>query len=137
MVFVHNGLVDGPIQQVIDRVAEPARENHDQVRILTSEDELREVCRSSLRGVSTCIAAAVFHSSPTEGPYGAWNYSIRMDAALGAGIEVDKHDNEQEIYLLPFQHAIDWAIAQVNTSTSQRALPSEVCIHDSSIVCSS
>ncbi|PLB35764.1 putative ABC transporter [Aspergillus candidus] len=126
LVFVHNGLVDGPIQQVIDRVAEPARENHDQVHILTSEDELREVCRSSLRGVSTCVAAAVFHSSPTEGPYGAWNYSIRMDAALGAGIEVDKLDNEQQIYLLPFQHAIDWAIAQVNSSTGRRPLPSEI-----------
>ncbi|KAK1143856.1 hypothetical protein N8T08_005969 [Aspergillus melleus] len=125
LVFVHNDLLGGPIEQVIDRVAEPARANED-VHILSSESELRDLCRSTLRGVSSCIAAAVFYSSPTEGPGEVWNYSIRTDAALGAGIEVDSHDNDQGIYLLPFQHSIDWAIAQVNGSDGQNALPEEI-----------
>lgn len=56
-----------------------------------------------------------------------WNYSIRTDAALGSGIDVETHDNDQEVYLLPFQHSIDWAIAQVNGSDGQDALPEEVC----------
>lgn len=127
MVFVHNGLTGGDIEQVINRVAEPVRTTQKQVQVLSSENELRELCRTSLRGVSSCVAAAVFYSSPTEGPGGHWNYSIRTDGALGVGIKVDQKDNDQETYLLPFQHSIDWAIAQVNASSEQNALPNEVC----------
>ncbi|OGM40305.1 ABC transporter [Aspergillus bombycis] len=128
LVFVHNGLLGGPIEKVIDSVTNSIQSNQDQVypHLLSSENELQELCRTSLSGVSTCIAAAVFYSSPTEGPYGIWNYSIRTDAALGAGIHVDSHKNDQEIYLLPFQHSIDRAIAQANTSTDQNALPNEI-----------
>lgn len=97
------------------------------MHLLSSESELRDTCRSSLRGVSPCIAAAVFYSSPTEGSGGRWNYSIRTDGALGAGIDVDSKTNDQEIYLLPFQHSIDWAIADVNSSVDQGSLPKEVC----------
>lgn len=127
-MFVHNDFVGGPIEKVINTVADSIQLNQDQVRshLLSSESELQELCRTSLSGVSTCIAAAVFYSSPTEGPYGIWNYSIRTDAALGAGIHVDSHKNDQEIYLLPFQHSIDRAIAQANGSTDQNALPDEV-----------
>ncbi|KOC09391.1 ABC transporter [Aspergillus flavus AF70] len=128
LVFVHNDFVGGPIEKVINTVADSIQLNQDQVRshLLSSESELQELCRTSLSGVSTCIAAAVFYSSPTEGPYGIWNYSIRTDAALGAGIHVDSHKNDQEIYLLPFQHSIDRAIAQANGSTDQNALPDEI-----------
>jgi hypothetical protein len=96
------------------------------VHILSSEDGLRELCRTSLRGVSSCIAAAIFYSSPTEGPNGYWNYSIRTDGSLGVGIKVNRNDNDQETYLLPFQHSIDWAIAQVNSTNNGGALPSHV-----------
>ncbi|KAB8218314.1 hypothetical protein BDV33DRAFT_205517 [Aspergillus novoparasiticus] len=128
LVFVHNGFVGGPIEKVINTVTDSIQPNQDQVHphLLSSESELQELCRTSLSGVSTCIAAAVFYSSPTEGPYGIWNYSIRTDAALGAGIHVDSHKNDQEVYLLPFQHSIDRAIAQVNASTDQNALPDEI-----------
>ncbi|EAW12681.1 putative ABC transporter [Aspergillus clavatus NRRL 1] len=126
VVFVHNGLTGGDIEQVINRVAEPVRTTQKQVQVLSSENELRELCRTSLRGVSSCVAAAVFYSSPTEGPGGHWNYSIRTDGALGVGIKVDQRDNDQETYLLPFQHSIDWAIAQANASSEQNALPNEL-----------
>lgn len=126
MVFVHNGLTGGDVEQVINRVADPARASAKQVHILSSEDELRELCRTSLRGVSSCIAAAIFYSSPSEGPNGYWNYSIRTDGSLGVGIKVNRNDNDQEIYLLPFQHSIDWAIAQVNSTNNSNALPNHV-----------
>ncbi|GIK00164.1 hypothetical protein Aspvir_004184 [Aspergillus viridinutans] len=120
VVFVHNGLTGGDVEQVINQVADPARASAKQVHILSSEDELRELCRTSLRGVSSCIAAAIFYSSPTEGPNGYWNYSIRTDGSLGVGIKVNRNDNDQEIYYLPFQHSIDWAIAQVNSTNNER-----------------
>ncbi|KAE8385826.1 hypothetical protein BDV23DRAFT_187897 [Aspergillus alliaceus] len=126
LVFVHNGLIGGPIEKVIDSVTESIRPDQDQVYRLSSDKELRELCRTSLSGESKCIAAVVFYSSPTEGPYGVWNYSIRTDASLGAGINVDSNKNDQEIYLLPLQHSIDWAIAQANASTNQNALPDEI-----------
>ncbi|KAF7122992.1 hypothetical protein CNMCM5793_001168 [Aspergillus hiratsukae] len=126
VVFVNNGLTGGDVEQVINRIADPVRASAKQVHILSSEDELRELCRTSLRGVSTCIAAAVFYSSPTEGPNGYWNYSIRTDGSLGVGIKVNRNDNDQEIYLLPFQHSIDWAIAQVNSTNNGITLPSQV-----------
>ncbi|KAL3481817.1 hypothetical protein BJX99DRAFT_253340 [Aspergillus californicus] len=125
LIFVHNGLVGGDIEQVIEEVAEPARENQNEVHIISDETEVRELCRTSLRGMSRCIAAAVFHSSPTEGPHGNWNYTIRTDAVLGEGIDVGSFNNDQEIYLLPFQRAIDWAIARTNTSFNIDGLPRE------------
>ncbi|KAE8352761.1 hypothetical protein BDV28DRAFT_120494 [Aspergillus coremiiformis] len=123
LVFVHNGLVGGPIEQVINSVTESIHSRQDQVYRLSSESELQELCRTSLSGVSTCIAAAVFYSSPIEGPYGAWNYSIRTDAALGAGIDVDSHTNDQQLYLLPLQHSIDWAIGQANKRSIKMLFP--------------
>lgn len=132
LVFVNNGFVGGDIEQVISEVSEPAKSAAAvKVEVLTTEDELRDVCRSSLRGVSTCIAAAVFYSSPQEGPYGIWNYSVRVDGALGERINVDKSNNDDEIYVLPFQHTIDKAIASLNTTIDQSALPAEVWLSHS------
>ncbi|KAL1867032.1 hypothetical protein Plec18167_008823 [Paecilomyces lecythidis] len=125
LVFVNNGFVGGDIERVITGVANPARTTVN-VEILTTEDELRDVCRSSLRGVSTCIAAAVFYSSPKEGPDGIWNYSVRADGALGERINVDQTDNDEEIYVLPFQYSIDTAIVSVNTTVDQSAFPAEI-----------
>ncbi|KAL4787823.1 hypothetical protein BJX76DRAFT_267076 [Aspergillus varians] len=125
LVFVDNGLVGGPIEQVINEVAQPARESQYEVHILSDETGLRELCRTSLRGMSRCIAAAILYSSPTEGPDEAWNYTIRTDAVLGEGIDVGSSRNDQQIYLLPFQRSIDWAIARTNTSFDYNDLPEE------------
>jgi hypothetical protein len=126
LIFVHNGLVGGPIEQVIDEVAESVRVSQNEVHIIADESEMRQLCRTTLRGMSRCIAAAIFHSSPTEGPDEAWNYTIRTDAVLGQGIDVDSSGNDQEIYLLPFQRSIDWAIARTNSSFDTNDLPEEV-----------
>lgn len=128
LAFVHNGLVGGQIEQVIDQVSQPAKSRGKQVHILSSEGELRDLCPSSILGVSPCIAAVVFYSSPTEGSGGRWNYSIRADAALGAKINVNKTTNDEQIYLLPFQHSVDWAIARVDNTADQDALPDKVAV---------
>ncbi|KAL4967743.1 putative ABC transporter [Aspergillus stella-maris] len=125
MVFVDNGFVNGSIERVINDVAQPVRASQYEVFIVSAEDEMRELCRTTLRGMSNCIAAAVFYSSPTEGPDGAWNYTIRTDAVLGEGIDVKSSSNDQEIYLLPFQRSIDRAIARTNTSFDPNDLPEE------------
>ncbi|KAF7717435.1 Uncharacterized protein PECH_000926 [Penicillium ucsense] len=126
VVFVNNGFGGGDIQKVIDQVAAPARQYGDQVVTLSAEEELQQTCRTTLRGTSSCVAAAVFYSSPTEGPDGIWNYSIRADGSLGTKINTKKNSNDQEIYLLPLQHSIDWAIAQSNGSSSGQGLPRQV-----------
>jgi ATP-binding cassette, subfamily A (ABC1), member 3 len=128
VAFVNNGFTEGDIARVISEVAGPAKAQGKQVEILSSENDLRDVCRTSLLGVSTCVVAAVFYSSPSEGPGERWNYSLRADGALAAQIHVQNHNNDPEIYVLPFQHAIDWAIAQGNASISQNALPTEVSL---------
>ncbi|KAJ5089118.1 hypothetical protein N7532_007802, partial [Penicillium argentinense] len=126
LVFVNSGFDSGDIQKVIDEVSAPVRAHGDTVITLTSEDELRETCRTTLRGTSSCIAAAVFYSSSNEGPGGMWNYSIRADGSLGSKIDTHKSNNDQEIYLVPFQHAIDWAIAGVNATADEGSLPNKI-----------
>ena len=128
LVFVHNGFLGDAIERVISRVAQPAISRGIDVRILPTQDDMKEACRSSLRGVSSCIAAAVFDSSPTEGPHGRWDYTIRMDAVLGSQVDVRSGDNGAELHLFPFKHAIDWEIARSSGVIDQNALPKQVGI---------
>lgn len=126
LVFVNNGLTGGDIDKVIHQVAEPARGEGKTVRILSDETELQTVCRNSLRGVSTCYAAAVFYASPTEGKGGIWNYTIRADGALGIKIDTTSTKNDAEIFALPLQHSIDFTIASLNSTVDHSALPQQV-----------
>ena len=96
------------------------------MQILSKEEELITVCRNSLRGVSACFGAAVFYGSPTEGPGSMWNYSLRADGGLGSKIDTTNADNDVELYPIPLQHALDFAIASHNKTIDQSALPSQV-----------
>lgn len=121
VVFVNNGLRGGDIDRVIEQVAAPIRAAGKTVQVLERDNELLATCQSSLRGISTCFAAAVFWSSPSEGPLPAddqeriWNYTLRADGALGRVIDVRKDSNDPQIYTIPFQHAIDSSIATVGS----------------------
>lgn len=126
VIFVNNGLSGGDIERVIDQVADTARTAGKIVQITPNEDDLLSFCRSSLRGVSHCYGAAVFYASPTEGPGGTWNYSLRADGGLGIKIDVTNGNNDAEVYPLPLQHAIDFTIASLNTTIDQSTLPSQV-----------
>jgi ATP-binding cassette subfamily A (ABC1) protein 3 len=126
LVFVNGGFTGGDIEQVIVNVAAPLRDSGKQIVTLNQEEELLSLCRNSLRGTSTCIAAAVFFSSPSEGPGGRWNYSIRADGGLDSKIVTDSTKNDVQIYALPLQHSVDFAIARLNSTVDQANLPDEV-----------
>ncbi|KAL8973521.1 MAG: hypothetical protein Q9197_002231 [Variospora fuerteventurae] len=126
VVFVDNGFTGGDIEKVISELAGTVRAQDKTVQVAHNEVDLLTLCRSSLRGVSFCYGAAVFYSSPTEGPDGIWNYSLRADGGLGREIDTTSADNDAEVYLLPLQHSIDFAIASQNTTVDQSALPTQV-----------
>ncbi|KAL9125089.1 MAG: hypothetical protein Q9217_005652 [Psora testacea] len=126
VALINNGFTGGNIERVIESVANRVRAAGKDTQILNTEAELLTACRSSIRGVSTCFGAAVFYGSPTEGPGGMWNYSLRADGGLGEKIDVTSSQNDPEIYVLPLQHAIDFTIASQNTSIDQAALQSQV-----------
>ena len=117
---MNNGFTGGDIEAVIKDVSGQAGSFGGQVRTLTEEVELLTDCRNSIRGTSSCIAGAVFFSSPNEGPGGRWNYTIRADGALQTKIVTDSDTNDAEIYLLPLQHAIDRAISRLGDGTPLR-----------------
>lgn len=126
MALVNNGFTGGAIDNVTHQIARFASASGKDVQILHDEVDLLTTCRSSLRGASRCIAGVVFYSSPTEGPGGIWNYTLRADGALGSKIDVTSADNDPEIYVLPLQHAIDTAIVSNNITADQRNVPDQV-----------
>ncbi|KAF2258503.1 P-loop containing nucleoside triphosphate hydrolase protein [Lojkania enalia] len=85
--------------------------------------EFRSRYLCGTRGTSRCIAAAIFHSSPSEDNGGSWNYTLRAGGALGTnGINVDTDSNDAQIYILPFQHSIDSAIGFITSNVSPDVL---------------
>ena len=126
VALVDNGFTGGHIEQVIRQVAETVRASGKTVNIVSKEDDLLSICRSSLRGVTPCFGGAVFYSSPTEGPGGMWNYSLRADGGLGTKIDTTQDNNDAQIYPMPLQHAIDFTIASLDTTIDQNALPKQV-----------
>ncbi|CAO2648774.1 Nn.00g097230.m01.CDS01 [Neocucurbitaria sp. VM-36] len=118
VVFVNNGYTGGEIDQVIGQLSNQVRNAGLEAITIQQEVELLTTCESSLRGASTCFGAATFHSSPNEGDGFGWNYTIRSDGALGEQIYVAQNDNDVQIYILPFQRAIDQAIASQNGTQS-------------------
>ena len=126
VAFVNNGFTGGDIERVINTVADEVRAGGKAVEILPQEQDLLSSCRNSLRGYSSCIGAAIFYASPSEGPGGIWNYSLRADGGLGFKIDTTKSNNDVEIYPIPLQHAIDFAIASSNQTIDQPTLPAQV-----------
>lgn len=113
VVFVNNGHTGGEIQDVIAQLSTQVRDAGLQAVTIQQDVQLLSTCESSLRGASTCYGAVSFLSSPSQGQGESWNYTIRSDGALGEEIYVGQDDNDVQIYILPFQRAIDQAIASV------------------------
>ncbi|KAF2971036.1 hypothetical protein GQX73_g2625 [Xylaria multiplex] len=123
VVFVNNGLAGGDIDQIIDTLADQVtRAGKDAVK-LSELSALTSVCRSTLRGSSSCYGAVVFNSSPNEGNGGIWNYTLRADGALGSRIFADQDDNDSQVYTLPLQRAVDAAIANLGASNNGASRP--------------
>ncbi|KAL2105855.1 hypothetical protein VUR80DRAFT_7634 [Thermomyces stellatus] len=130
VVFVNSGLSGGDIDRVINALAAEVEDAGKVVERTENEDDLQTLCKSSLRGVTRCFGAVVFHSSPDEGPGDFWNYTMRMDGALSpVNINIERNDNDAEIYVLPFQYAIDSAISALDADSDgggPRRLPDRI-----------
>ncbi|TGO24720.1 hypothetical protein BPAE_0096g00260 [Botrytis paeoniae] len=126
LAFVNNGLIGGDVDGVIADLTSQAEVAGAKVKRLTTEAELLDICKSSLRGATSCYGAIVFNSSPLEGTGGIWNYTMRADGAFGTQIDVTTDKNDAELFLLPLQRAVDYAIASRNTTIDQNALPTTV-----------
>lgn len=113
VVFVNNGFTGGPIEQLINGLTDRLEAAGAEVRILDGEDDLFDVCPSSLTGLSSCYGAVTFRGSPTEGPAGVWSYTARSDFGLGLSPYVNRDDNDAQVFVLPFIHAIDAGIAEI------------------------
>ncbi|KUI65178.1 ABC transporter A family member 2 [Cytospora mali] len=122
VVFVNNGYTGGDIESVIKAVSARVESAGKTVEVVNQNIDLLTRCASSLRGATTCFGAVSFHSSPTEGDGGIWNYTLRSDGAFGERIFVDSRSNDVEIYTLPFQRAIDQAIGSLSAGGSSTAL---------------
>ncbi|KAF4424492.1 hypothetical protein F53441_14227, partial [Fusarium austroafricanum] len=125
LVLVNNDLNGGNIDKVFNTVEQQFKDAAESVSVdfavvrAKTEDELTDNCPSNLRGVSRCFGAIVMTSSPDEGTGGNWNYTIRADGAFElapAKFRVSK-SNDQQIYIIPLQHAVDSAIARLNSSS--------------------
>ena len=117
VAFVNNAFYGGQIEDVITSLATSFSELGVQTYLLESDESLFEVCRSSLRGTSSCYGAVSFHSSPSEGPDGTWNYTAISDFGLSQRVFVDQDDNDAEIFILPFLQAINSQLAAQSGST--------------------
>ncbi|KAF7958317.1 hypothetical protein EAE96_001868 [Botrytis aclada] len=126
LAFVNNGLIGGDVDAVIADLTSQAEVAGAKVKRLTTEAELLDICKSSLRGATSCYGAIVFNASPSEGTGGIWNYTMRADGAFGTQIDVTTDKNDAELFLLPLQRAVDYAIASRNTTIDQNALPTTV-----------
>jgi ATP-binding cassette subfamily A (ABC1) protein 3 len=125
LILVNVGPRGGDIDRLLNLVAETPKAAGKNITITYEQDDLIASCRSGLQGVTKCFSAAVFYSSPTEG--GIWNYTLRGDAALGLStVDVRKATNDAQVYILPLQHAIDSAIASLNSSGTSVSLPSKI-----------
>lgn len=124
LALCNYGPTGGDIDRVIELVSSAATGTNGQiVEVIHHPDDLLALCKSSLSGVTRCFAAAEFYSSPNEG--GIWNYSLRVDSSHGYKINVENNKNDAEIYPIPLQHAIDSAIAGVNSMDGTK-LPSNI-----------
>lgn len=125
LALCNYGARGGDIDRVIEQIASAAQGDHGQrVVYLYSPEDLLTACRSSLSGVTKCYGAAEFHSSPSEG--GTWNYTIRVDGSLAFKINVNNNKNDAEVFPIPLQHAVDAAIASVDSKDGGKQLPETV-----------
>ena len=124
LVLVNAVSSGGDIDRVIQLITQPLSSSGKTIKIFDNSLDMIEACQSSLQGTTKCYGAIVFSSSPNEGPYGLWNYTIRSDAAFGSNVDMSKTTNDVEIYQLPLQRAVDAAIASVNSTGDAVAVAS-------------
>jgi ATP-binding cassette subfamily A (ABC1) protein 3 len=123
LVLVNSISPGGDIDHAIQLITQPLSGSGKTIKIFNDSLDMIETCQSSLQGTTKCYGAVVFNSSPKEGPYRLWNYTIRSDASFGSNVDMSKTTNDVEIYQIPLQRAVDAAIATVNSTGDAVVLP--------------
>jgi ABC-type multidrug transport system ATPase subunit len=126
VVLVNSGYTIGEIDHVIGTLAQSVKSAGKEVILVSDESSVPHICPNSIRQISDCYSVAVFHSSPSEGSGGIWNYTILIDAGRGYGLHVDSPSNDVDLYPIPFQHAIDTAISSVSPAMNHSQLPQQI-----------
>jgi ATP-binding cassette subfamily A (ABC1) protein 3 len=121
VVFVNNGYTGGAIESVIGSLSDTIAGAGKTALMVESDVDLLTACKSSLRGASTCYGAVSFQSSPKEGGP-IWNYTMRADGAFGDRVYVNQEDNDMQIYVLPFQNAVNQAIAALEDVSAPKEI---------------
>ncbi|KXH25329.1 ABC transporter [Colletotrichum simmondsii] len=121
VVLVSSGLLGGDVDRVIAAISAQVSAAGKISTTITNPSDLGSICRSSFRATTNCYGAVVFHSSPTEGDGGLWNYTLRGDRAFGSSFKVKNDDSDVQVYTLPLQHAVDYAIASLNSTNGSLA----------------
>ncbi|KAH9226166.1 hypothetical protein K456DRAFT_58892 [Colletotrichum gloeosporioides 23] len=116
VVFVNNGNTGGDIERVISSLSDEVAAAGKNATTIANVNELSLICQTATRGTTPCYGAVVFHSSPSEGDAGLWNYTLRGDPAFGQKFQVSKSDNDAQIYTFPLQRAVDSAIVRLNST---------------------
>lgn len=115
VVFVNEGSAGGEIGTLIERLAARLSDAGAEVHRISDENELFDLCPSTLTGLSPCYGAVSIQSSPSEG--GVWAYTARADFGLGLSPYINSADNDAQVFVLPFVHAIDAEIAAIEGVT--------------------
>ncbi|KAF2016665.1 P-loop containing nucleoside triphosphate hydrolase protein [Aaosphaeria arxii CBS 175.79] len=123
--FVDGGM-KGDVATVIKSLSQTVSDAGKTPITFNSTQDLAQMCQSVYNGASKCFGAAVFLSSATQGTQnssrGTWNYTIRGDqGVLGGIVDVRTDKYGPEVYLLPFQRAIDEAIISLSNPGGQNS----------------
>ncbi|PVI00400.1 P-loop containing nucleoside triphosphate hydrolase protein [Periconia macrospinosa] len=122
VVFINNGHTGGDIERVIGTLSDTVKGAGKIATTVEKDVDLLSICPSSLRGTSTCYGAVSFLSSPNEGNGNAWNYTMRGDRVYGVQVYVNRDDNDAQLFILPFQHAVNQAIASLNNTRAPETI---------------
>ncbi|KXH53268.1 ABC transporter [Colletotrichum salicis] len=121
VVLVNSGLSGGDVDRTITAISAQVSSAGRNATTITNTSDLDSICRSSFRATTSCYGAVIFHASPTQGDGGLWNYTLRGDGAFGSSFKVKKDDSDVQVYTLSLQHAVDSAIASVNSTDGSSA----------------
>lgn len=118
VIIINNGFADGDVGTVVDQLSSIIRDSGKELHVVSDKSQLQPLCPSSNAGISSCYGAVEFHGSPDHGPPGQlWNYTLYGDGGFGSSVDVRSSNNDVQLYSIPFQHAIDSAIATTHGGT--------------------
>jgi ATP-binding cassette subfamily A (ABC1) protein 3 len=121
----------GDVGAVIDSLSQQVRDAGKTPKLYNSTWALAQDCMTDLKGSAPCYGAVVFLSSPSqstnESQQGVWNYTIRgQGGSYGSNVDIRSDKNGAELYLLPFQRALEKEMIAQSDSNAASKIPDEM-----------